>query len=280
MRSPAEIVSLPVSAIAIEKGSRRACDSLFYLKYGQLNITQHLQQIYTATLAEQTLLEWAKSASVPVAKQPPLAFLQREQFPATLNHRRLHLQCIRLDDTFTHPLKQVAALPLKAFVNPSFGEDSIFLFASVTGAAKTAATAIYPTLTNRWRTQPLAPLTLISETETALLVIGKDSNNKKITERVDVKKGVSLALENDFAGITAIRCATVPDLLSLYSTALDDTLTIDPSDWVSLGSHQATVTFWGWLSRAELREKSTLLKEKKQRVIPLLSLRALETLIV
>ncbi len=280
MRNVAEIVTRSVSSNAIQKASRRACDSLFYLKFGQDNLRQYLQRIYIATVLEQVFLDWSTSQRLRIQTQSPTAFLNREQFPLMLENRRCHVQCIQLDDPTTHPLKQAAHLPLAPFISPSFGEHSIFVFASMTSASSDRNLAIYPILSRTWRRQKLAPITITSAEPTSIMLFGQTTDARKRIETATVSAEHATAIESDFAGLAALQCATpLPHELSIYSTALDDTLTIDHSDWLTLGSASDQVTFWGWLSRAELRNKSVLVKEKKQRVVPLLSLRGIEELV-
>ncbi len=283
MLTATDIVTRSIPIELAKKGSRRLCDSLFYLNPApQTALQPLLLALYNATLAELGLLNWLQDNTIAVQRQVPMHFTQRQQALFSIKGRNAHLQLITLDNPAVHPLKQVGRLPLPAFVNPSMQEDSIYVFASITATPSldTKQAAILPIRSRYWRTQALAPVTVTSPVSLTLDLHGISATRHRLIETSHIQAHTSAPLASNFAGLVGLATqGQPPATIELHSTALDDTFIAGQEEWLRVTLAGQTLTLWGWLSRAELREKSTRLEEKKQRIIPLLSLRSMQALI-
>ena len=285
-----DLIYIPYTPDLTEAGITYACQSLPHI-YNRKDVSSfdRLRRITAGVAVELAFRRYLTQQNIPFDVKGALPFTEPDRYDVSLGGHRCDLKSflishrtqiseLRADPNLA--LKAPALVPLDQYAADSQSANDIYLFAFLTGLiaaspgdikkAMSAAQPIYliHTMPKGWTRPrawiPLGPLVLKSESDEMLSLVigGQDASHEFVTRTVDLTPHTRQEMVGDFYSLAFVHAGIKPGArLGIYSPSRKETYLIEPGEWSNIWIYGMDIFLTGWISRAEFRQRATLLQE-------------------
>lgn len=284
MLSPTDLLRLPYTPDLTEGGIAYALLSLPY----KTPSYDGLRRTVSQGIVELAFRRYLSQQNIPLEITTATPFTEPERFDVSLGGHRCDLksQLIssrrKISELRHDPvslLKTSALISSEPPIGDGFLDHDLLLFSFLLGLTavsssdlKKSVAANQPNhlihlMPKKWSNpqhwNPLGRLTLKSESsaELQIEISGQDQTHRKLSRLVTLPPKTRTTLDEPFYSITSLHAKSIPSArVGIHSPNIKEAYLIPPLEWKNIWVYGMDVILAGYLTRAELRQRTRSVK--------------------